>query len=119
MHKNLLSAAVLTALACTALTSGSVHAMGAVGGPVVKYSSIQGELGEVVVNPYKVAPLTAIIKNGGYDLKSATVRIVPKKGGREIKYDVSRSQLLTHAGIPVFGLYADYRNTVEVTYVRQ
>ena len=118
MHKNLLSAAVLTALACTALTSGSVHAMGAVGGPVVKYSSIQGELGEVVVNPYKVAPLTAIIKNGGYDLKSATVRIVPKKGGREIKYDVSRSQLLTHAGIPVFGLYADYRNTVEVTYVR-
>lgn len=25
---------------------------------------------------------------------------------------------MTHAGIPVFGLYPDYVNTIEVTYTR-
>ena len=51
-------------------------------------------------------------------LKNASVRIVPKEGGQEIKYKVSDSQLLTHGGIPVFGLYPAYRNTVEVEYDR-
>ncbi len=116
MKLNALMASVIAA--ASILSIPSAYAMGEEGGPVVRYPSIQGQLGEVIVNPYKVAPLTAIIKNGGYELKSATVRIVPKEGGQEIKYDVSREQILTHAGIPVFGLYADYRNTVEVTYVR-
>lgn len=48
----------------------------------------------------------------------ATVRIVPKEGGQEIKYDVGPQTLRTHGGIPVFGLYAGWRNTVEVTYTR-
>ncbi len=69
----------------------------------------------MLVNPYGIAPLTAIIKNGGYELLDADVRVVPKKGGQEIAYKVSRSQLLTHGGVPVFGLYADYQNQVEVT----
>ena len=86
-------------------------------GPKVKYQ-VQGQLGEVVVNPYRVAPLTAIIRNGGYTVKDATVRIVPKKNGQEIKYHVSDIELLTHSGIPVFGLYPDYVNTVEVSYMR-
>ena len=47
------------------------------------------------------------------------MRIVPKPQGQEIKYKVSRSELLTHAGIPVFGLYPDYMNTVETTYTRK
>ena len=110
----------LAAAVAAALTSVSLPAfsMGAVGGPVVRYASIQGELGEVIVNPNKVAPLTAVIKNGGYDLESAEVTIVPKKGGQEIKYKVSKAQLLTNAGIPVFGLYGGYRNEVKVSYVR-
>ena len=70
----------------------------------------------MAVNPYGIAPLTAVIKNGGYDLVSATVHVVPKTGGQDIRYDVSRSQLLTHAGIPVFGLYADHTTQVEVTF---
>ena len=73
-----LTAAALAAAAL--LSMPSVQAMGVEGGPAVRYASIQGKLGEVIVNPYKVAPLTAIIKNGGYELKSATVRIVPNKG---------------------------------------
>ena len=78
----------------------------------------QGHLGTVVVNPYKIAPLTAVIKNSGYTVENAKVRIVPKKGGVEIAYPVSNRRLLTHGGIPVFGLYPDYVNTVEVTYDR-
>lgn len=70
------------------------------------------------MNPYDVAPLTAVIRNGGYELKDVEVRIVPKLNGQEIKYKVSDRQLKTNAGIPVFGLYPDYINTVEVKYTR-
>ena len=93
-------------------------AMGTPSGFAVVGFNKQGSLGEVIVNPYKIAPLTAVIKNGGYELLSAAVRVVPKEGGQEIKYDVSRAQLLTHAGIPVFGLYPDYLNSVKVEYTR-
>lgn len=78
----------------------------------------QGHIGEVIVNPYKIAPLTAIVRTGGYVVKNASVRVVPKKGGREIAYKVSDRQIRTHAGIPIAGLYADYLNTVEVSYTR-
>ena len=98
--------------------SGTAAAAGGSSGPRVTFAA-QGKLGEIIVNPYKIAPLTAIIKNGGYELTEATVRIVPKKDGQEIKYKVGRKQLLTHAGIPVFGLYADYNNKVEVSYTRK
>ena len=70
------------------------------------------------MNPYKIAPLTAIIRNGGYVIQNASVRIIPKEGGQEIAYKVSNSQLLTHGGIPVFGLYPAYKNKVEVEYDR-
>ncbi len=92
------------------------HAFGGPSGPSTIYK--KQAIGEVIMNPYKIAPLTAIIRNGGYVLKNASVRIVPKEGGQEIKYKVSDSQLLTHGGIPVFGLYPAYRNTVEVEYDR-
>lgn len=105
------------ALAVSAALPLAVQAAGGPSGPKVKYQ-VQGQLGEVVVNPYRVAPLTAIIRNGGYTVKDATVRIVPKKNGQEIKYHVSDIELLTHSGIPVFGLYPDYVNTVEVSYMR-
>lgn len=31
---------------------------------------------------------------------------------------MSDTQVRTHGGIPVFGLYPDYRNTVEVSYTK-
>lgn len=108
---SMLTMAVGSTLSFSALAAGGPS------GPKVKYQ-IQGQLGEVIVNPYKVAPLTAIIRNGGYTVTDATVRIVPKTNGQEIKYAVSNTDLLTHSGIPVFGLYPDYVNTVEVSYTR-
>lgn len=79
---------------------------------------VQGHIGEIQMNPYKIAPLTAIIHDGGYVLKNVRVRIVPKTGGQEIAYHVSDSQVMTHGGIPVFGLYPDHVNHVQVSYDR-
>ena len=90
----------------------------AVGGPSgtkVEFPR-QGELGEVVLNPYDIAPLTAVIRNGGKVLEKAHVRIVPKTGGADLAYDVGPVALRTYGGIPVFGLYPDHLNTVEVTW---
>ena len=92
-------------------------ASGGPSGPNITYP-VQGHIGEVIVNPYKVAPLTAVIRNGGYEITDASVKIVPKNNGVTIAYKVSDQQLKTHAGIPVFGLYPDYMNTVEVSYTR-
>ncbi|HML76939.1 aryl-sulfate sulfotransferase [Geobacter sulfurreducens] len=77
----------------------------------------QGELGKVIVNPYKVAPLTAIIEREGKDPKNITVTVLGKPGGGvDISYPVSEGALLNHDGIPVFGLYDDYVNQVKVDY---
>jgi len=109
--------ALACAAACMTLSAQSVFAAGGASGPAVKYAK-QGQIGEVITNPYRIAPLTAIIRSGGYQLDNVKVRIVPKKDGTEVKYVVDRSELLTHGGIPVFGLYPDYVNTVEVSYTR-
>lgn len=93
------------------------YAVGGPSGMKVQYAK-SGQLGETDVNPYGMAPLTAVIRNGGYVLKKASVRIVPKKGGQEIRYDVGPRALMTYGGIPVVGLYADWGNQVEVTYTR-
>ena len=110
MKKALVAAAI-------AMTASAAMSMGGASGPATNYI-MQGHLGEVMMNPYGTAPLTAIIRDNGYTLKDVTVRIVPKTNGQEIKYTVSEDQLLTHGGIPVFGLYPDYLNHVEVSYTR-
>ena len=109
---------VPTAAALAAsLMMGAALASGGASGPTVQVE-VQGKIGEVIVNPYNIAPLTAVIRNGGYVIEDAHVRVVPKKGGQEIAYDVNNAELKTHAGIPVFGLYPDYANQVEVSYTR-
>lgn len=107
--------ALAVAIASTAMSSAAL-ASGPSGANVTFQT--MSHIGEVVWNPYKIAPLTAVVRNGGYEITDAHVRIVPKNGGREIAYDVSRRSLLTYAGIPIFGLYPDYLNTVEITYTR-
>ena len=107
---------LLSGAALAVSAASGAFAMGTPSGFAVVGFAKQGDLGEVIVNPYKISPLTAVIKNGGYELLTAHVRVVPKDGGQEIAYDVSKAQLLTHAGMPVFGLYADYSNKVEVKY---
>ncbi len=92
----------------------------AIGGPSGAKSGYpaQGEIGNVHINPYGLSPLSAVIKNGGYELSSASVRVLPKNGGQEIKYSVDDMMLKTYGGIPIFGLYADYQNSVEVSYTK-
>ncbi|WP_295476861.1 aryl-sulfate sulfotransferase [Sutterella sp.] len=101
-----------------ALILASPAASFAVGGPSGMQVNFerQGDLGEVVVNPYDIAPLTAVIRNGGEVLERAHVRVVPKKGGVEIAYDVGPVSLRTYGGIPVFGLYPEHLNEVEVSW---
>ena len=113
LHRAALAAAALSA----ALAAGNALAIGGPSGARVTFP-VQGHIGEVVWNQHKIAPLTAVIRNGGYEIQNAKVRIVPKPNGQEIRYKVSRRQLLTHGGIPVFGLYPDHLNTVEVEYDR-
>ena len=117
--KTLLASGLTIALAGVAAlgTSSVALASGGSSGPTVGYVT-QGHIGEIIVNPYRIAPLTAVIRNGGYVIKNATVRILPKQGGQELKYSVSDANLRTHGGVPVFGLYPDYLNTVEVEYDR-
>lgn len=114
MNKILLSSIVVAA---SLLMPTQGLAIGGPSGAKIDYLMTE-KLGEVVVNPYGIAPLTAIIKNGGYTLKDATVTIVPKKGGQTISYKVNDKHIRTHGGIPVFGLYADYYNTVKVSYTK-
>ena len=99
------------------LAAPALQAAGGPSGTAVKHA-VQGQLGETVLNPFGLAPLTALIKNGGYVLREAHVRIVPKENGQEIAYRVGPQTLLTYGGIPVFGLYPDWKNTVEVSYTR-
>ena len=70
-------------LAAAALIPAAVMAMGGASGPKTTYE-VQGHLGEIVVNPYEVAPLTAIIRNGGYQILDARVTVLPKPEGEEI-----------------------------------
>ena len=106
----------LAVLCMALLMPNLVLGSGASGAKIVY--AVQGKIGNVEVNPYKIAPLTAIIRSNGYYLKNASVKIVPKKGGIEIAYKVQNKHLLTHGGIPIFGLYPDHSNTVLVSYTK-
>ena len=92
-------------------------AIGGASGPV-GYKAV-GKLGAIHMNPYNVAPLTAVIMNGGYDVTDVNVVVKGKKdGGIDIKYSPSDNAVRLHGGIPVWGLYPEYQNTVEVSYKR-
>ncbi|PSM53112.1 arylsulfate sulfotransferase [Campylobacter blaseri] len=117
MKKKTLLSAVLSASLLVGIGATSALAMGGPSGPKVDYQT-QGKIGAVKLNPYGFSPLTAIIMNGGYVLKDIKVTIVPKEGGQTISYAVDDQMAKTYAGIPVFGLYPAYKNTVEVSYTK-
>lgn len=119
---HLVTQTVLIAALATAFGSLSAPALASGGGSGLATEFVgQGHYGLYVeVNPYGIAPLTAIVRNNGHVLESAHVRIEPKTPTSSvIEYDVSRSRLLTHGGIPVFGLYPGFKNTVTVSYVEK
>ena len=69
------------ALAVAAAIPAAAMAIGGASGPKIDYE-VQGHIGEVMGNPYGIAPLTAVIRDGGYTLADVTVHIVPKQGGQ-------------------------------------
>ena len=107
---------VVTALTLAALPMMAM-AIGGASGAKTDYAKV-GQIGELQMNPYKIAPLTAVIRDGGYTLKDVKVYVHPKGNGQVIEYKVSDQQVLTHGGIPVFGLYPDWVNKVDVSYTR-
>ncbi|ASM35988.1 aryl-sulfate sulfotransferase [Campylobacter sputorum] len=92
-------------------------AIGGPSGPKVVWQK-QGKLGTVKINPYGFAPLTAIITNDGNVLSNVSVKILPKENGQVISYKVTDENCKLYGGIPIFGLYPAYNNTVEVTYTK-
>ena len=103
----------LTAAALAALASSAVFAESMPPAPTPKGT----HLGNVIVNPYGFSPLTAVINRNTKHPTDIRVTVKGKpEGGVDITYDVGRSTLLSNDGIPVFGLYPDYRNTVVVSY---
>ncbi|MSN95937.1 aryl-sulfate sulfotransferase [Campylobacter sp. FMV-PI01] len=114
--KKILSSALVAGMI---LSVGTTQAL-AIGGPSgAKIDwQIQGKLGAVKLNPYGLAPLTAIIMNNGYVLSNVFVKILPKEDGQIISYKVNDQVLKTYGGIPIFGLYPAYKNKVEVTYTK-
>ena len=116
MRKNFFGSIVLAA----ALVGGAFIGVPqtASAGVLAHQVKTQGELGSVFINPYDVAPLTAVIDRAGKDIKDIRVRVLGKPGGGiDITYNVSEHAVLTHDGVPIWGLYPDYLNEVEVSYV--
>lgn len=114
--KKILSSAVVATAVLTMTPTVSL-AVGGASGPV-SYAPA-GKLGAIYMNPYKIAPLTAIIMSGGYDVTDVKVVVKGKEGGGiDIKYNVSDNAVRQHGGIPIWGLYPEYRNNVEVSYKR-
>jgi len=63
----------------------------------------------VIVNPYEVSPLTALVIFQTKDLSTATITVKGKDGDEDIvnTFLPSKEHIL-----PIYGLYPDYENTV-------
>ena len=64
----------ILAMTIAGLLPLTAMAIGGPSGPKIDYHT-QGHLGEVMMNPYGIAPLTAIIRDGGYTLEDVKGRI--------------------------------------------
>ncbi len=63
----------------------------------------------VIVNPYGNSPLTAIVMFETDDYSEVELTIKSKDGSSDINYTFSKNK---YHYIPVYGLYADYDNTI-------
>ncbi|EAI7252901.1 aryl-sulfate sulfotransferase [Campylobacter lari] len=107
----------LSLLASVVLTPNLALAVGGVSGAKIDYQ-VQGQIGAIKLNPYGLSPLSAVIVDGGYRLSDVSVTIVPKLNGQTVSYKVSSNKIKTYGGIPIFGLYPSYLNTVKVSYIK-
>ncbi|HEA8110024.1 aryl-sulfate sulfotransferase [Campylobacter lari] len=107
----------LSLLASVVLVPNLALAVGGASGAKIDYQ-VQGQIGAIKLNPYGLSPLSAVIVDGGYELSDVSVTIVPKPNGQTISYKVSPNKIKTYGGIPIFGLYPSYFNTVKVSYTK-
>ncbi|HDV6578859.1 TPA: aryl-sulfate sulfotransferase [Campylobacter lari] len=107
----------LSLLASVVLSPNLALAVGGASGAKIDYQA-QGQIGAIRLNPYGLSPLSAVIVDGGYKLSDVSVAIVPKPNGQTISYKVSSNKIKTYGGIPIFGLYPSYLNTVKVSYTK-
>ncbi|MCV3398530.1 aryl-sulfate sulfotransferase [Campylobacter lari] len=107
----------LSLLASVVLAPNLALAVGGASGAKIDYQ-VQGQIGAIRLNPYGLSPLSAVIVDGGYRLSDVSVTIVPKPNGQTISYKVSSNKIKTYGGIPIFGLYPSYLNTVKVSYTK-
>ncbi|EAJ1253829.1 aryl-sulfate sulfotransferase [Campylobacter lari] len=107
----------LSLLASVVLAPNLALAVGGASGAKIDYQA-QGQIGAIRLNPYGLSPLSAVIVDGGYKLSDVSVTIVPKLNGQTISYKVSSNKIKTYGGIPIFGLYPSYLNTVKVSYTK-
>ncbi|ELP9120484.1 aryl-sulfate sulfotransferase [Campylobacter lari] len=107
----------ISLLASMALLPNVAFGIGGMSGAKVDYQ-VQGQIGAIKLNPYGLSPLSAVIMDGGYKLSDVSVTIVPKPNGQTISYKVNPSKIKTYGGIPIFGLYPSYLNTVKVSYTK-
>ncbi|EAK9869708.1 aryl-sulfate sulfotransferase [Campylobacter lari] len=107
----------LSLLASVVLAPNLALAVGGASGAKIDYQ-VQGQIGAIKLNPYGLSPLSAVIVDGGYELSDVSVTIVPKPNGQTISYKVSPNKIKTYGGIPIFGLYPSYFNTVKVSYTK-
>ena len=63
----------------------------------------------VIVNPYGNSPLTGIVMFETSDYSEVNICIMSKNGNCDISYTFSKNK---HHIIPIYGLYADYDNTI-------
>ncbi|WOT05383.1 aryl-sulfate sulfotransferase [Shewanella youngdeokensis] len=82
------------------------------------YSKGTEVIGTIYMNKYGYAPLTAVVDIPSQRVLTDVNVTVLAKGdnGVDIHYKVSPQELLQHSGIPVFGLYADYQNKVQIDW---
>ncbi|MFB9937533.1 aryl-sulfate sulfotransferase [Shewanella indica] len=107
MKKSLTSLAVVLGIGLSA----SVSAAGFYPAPPA------GNLGGIIVNPYGNSPLTALVDLGSKRVSDVSVTVAGKgKNGVSISYPVGPKTINRHDGIPIFGLYADYKNQVSVNF---
>ncbi|EAJ5709884.1 aryl-sulfate sulfotransferase [Campylobacter lari] len=107
----------LSLLASVVLAPNLALAVGGASGAKIDYQ-VQGQIGAIKLNPYGLSPLSAVIVDRGYRLSDVSVTIVPKPNGQTISYKVSSNKIKTYGGIPIFGLYPSYLNTVKVSYTK-
>ncbi|QQX80876.1 aryl-sulfate sulfotransferase [Shewanella sp. KX20019] len=105
--KSIIFSALL--MTTTVVNAGSIEGL--------KLQPIGQPLGNVVVNPYEHAPLTAVVQLHGHEIRNVSV-IVHKNDadGVSIQYPVSDKRIQEDGGVPIFGLYPDFYNTVTVKW---